>query len=201
MRTTVDFDHLRPGDVVVEADGVPVGPVVVERAADGRNQMELMKPRRAAERLLYRDFAREYLVERLDDPAPVAPPDPAAQLVEGPIRSAVDDDGTLSRLALAVPRVAAVLAPGARQFLPPGGRQLGRAPECGDVVLIASGGFWRAAVVTDIGRKNARVAYATPGGVRTARQSYLRVFRPHVQMTSVYVVTGEAWVQRAIAAV
>lgn len=202
MRLRATFDQLRPGDVVIQADDADVGPVIVDQAADGGDRVQLVKPRRAvAERALYRDFADEYLVERADIPEPAAPAPvvDVTQLATGEPRRAVDDDGTLSRLALGVPRMTAVYSLETKGFPAPGGRDQDRLPECGDVVLIASGGFWRAAVVTDVGRKNVRIAYTTPGGVRAARGSYLRVFRPHLPMASAYVVTGEIWAQRAIA--
>lgn len=189
MKLHVTFDKLRPGDVLLEADGCNVrqpNPCTVERAADGRKYLELVKPRLiTTEFNLYRAFADIYLIER----APV-----------GNLRAA-DDDGTLSRLALAVPRIEyATRGPG-WAAIPPGGRAHGRAPECGDVVLVTSGKFWRAAVVTDVGRKNVRVAFTTPHGVREALRSYLRVMRPYAPIRSVYVVTGEQWAQEAIGAV
>lgn len=197
MKLLATFDDLRPGDVLLKVDGLRITnrePVTVERAARGRDRLELVKPHLVTtDHLLYRDFGREYEIER---PITVA-------------RKATDSDRTLALLA------EAVQIPAIRDYVPgehigdgrdvlraPGGRTPDASPpERGDVVLAPIGHHWRPAVVIEVGRKRVRVAYATPNGVTNARRygNGLAVMRPQVSLAEVYTVTGEEWAQAAIA--
>lgn len=194
MKLEVTFDELRPGDVLLEADGCNVrhsSPHVVERAAEGRDRLELVKPRLiTTECNLYRDFADRYLVER--EPAGTAKADPA-------------DQAMLVRLSKYGPRLVSTRPTGnlssRYQLVPPGRREHGPRPEVGDVVLVDATHYWRPAVVTKVGRVNMRVAYMTPHGIRQLEQGavWVPVLSCQRRIASAYVVTGEEWAQRAIA--
>lgn len=192
MKLEATFDELRPGDVLLEADGCVVrqtGVHVVERAAEGRDRLELVKPRLiSTECNLYRGFAERYLVERE---------------AAGTAKAIPDDMDTLVRLVKYGPRLHS-LKPwddnyGERRQ-PPGRRERGGQPEVGDVVLFDSAEYWRPGVVVKVGRVNLRVAYMTPHGIKELEQG---AFWPGVlgcqrKIADVYVVTGEEWAQRAI---
>jgi hypothetical protein len=194
VKLTATFDDLRSGDVLLEADGCVVsqtGVHVVERAAEGRDRLELVKPRLVStECNLYRDFACEYLIER--EPAGAAKADPT-------------DRDMLVRLVKYGPRLISNHPTGnlsdRYRPVPPGRREHGARPEVGDVVLVDSVHYWRPAVVTRVGRVNLRVAYMTPHGIKELEQGaiWVAVLSCQRKIADVYVVTGESWAQRAIA--
>lgn len=192
MKLEATFDDLRPGDVLLEADGCAVrqtGVHVVERAAEGRDRLELVKPRLiSTECNLYRGFADRYLIERPD--AGTAKADPA-------------DEAMLKRLTRQGPQIRSWATGPDGYFLhsvPPGRREHGARPEVGDVVLVDSTGLWRPAVVIKVGRLNLRVVYATPSAIKAESwRHFLAVLSCQRKITDVYVVTGEEWTQRAIA--
>jgi hypothetical protein len=190
VKLEVTFDQLRPGDVLLEADGVTIGPVTVERAAEGRGYLDLVRPSwMTTLSRMYRGFAEPFLVERPD--AGAAKADPA-------------DAATLKRLVQYGPRLDSTRV--GDEFIryhpvPPGRREHGARPEVGDVVLFDSAGYWRPAVVIKVGRVNLRVVYMTPHGIKELEQgaSWPGILGCQRRIADVYVVTGEEWAQQAIA--
>jgi hypothetical protein len=189
VKTSVTFDELQPGDVLTEADGMTVGPVTVERAAEGRGYLDLVRPSwMTVLSRLYRGFAETFLIERPD--VGTAKADPA-------------DEAALKRLTQLGPQIRSWATGPDGYFLhsvPPGRREHGARPEVGDVVLVDSTGLWRPAVVTKVGRLNLRVVYTTPSAIKAESwRRFLAVLGCQRKITDVYVVTGEEWAQRAIA--
>jgi hypothetical protein len=170
---TIPFHQLSAGDTIVAIDGHEMGEprTIANAVAREDGALRLVRPGpnpHDIEWWLYPANGDTFTVQVDLGPAlNVGTADPSAAL--------------LARLATRVPRMRTTQRAGKWGWImiPPPAAPLAADASVGDVVLVAAGEYWRAAVVTAVGPKRYRVAYTTPHAVAHSEHT-LTVTRPYV---------------------